>query len=465
MQMTDFHVVTGNGENILYHVPTSTIICITDELAVQIKEGVMSKKTLKNLLNLLADEKEFKIPEYKINEGPRLGNLVFLTTEKCNLRCKYCYQNGSTHYHSNTESGFALKDYLNTLQFILKKYPMGVDNIKFFGGEPLLEIKIIKEFVENCTKRFSEMRLKLPKFSIMTNATLFTEEIIGFFNEYNFGVGISIDGPKAINDLARVSAEGFSVFDRVKESLKMMKGKRNFIVGIEATVHRGHILNYKEGDARKWLEELIELGVDDVMFVPVESDNLGLMLDESMKETYQSICKEMVDFWFEELIKDDCKLVSWNIINMINGITSKKFIEDCSAGRNSLLATSRGDIYPCQLFYDSKGYRMGSINSNSEENFELTDEIKKVSNVIRLETEECKKCHVRNLCEAWCKGINYSVTGNILATLQPRCWMTKANFDGVISNLVSLKNQPEKYKTFVTNIKSIILKYAKTNIM
>ena len=45
---------------------------------------------------------------------------------------------------------------------------------------------------------------KVADFSITTNGTLLTDEVIDFFQKYRFGITVSIDGPKDIQDKRRL---------------------------------------------------------------------------------------------------------------------------------------------------------------------------------------------------------------------------------------------------------------------
>ncbi len=60
--------------------------------------------------------------------------------------------------------------------------------------------------------------------SIVTNATLITNDIINQFKQYDISVGISIDGTKAINDKNRKFKNTYkSVYDRVVSSIDLLK--------------------------------------------------------------------------------------------------------------------------------------------------------------------------------------------------------------------------------------------------
>ena len=96
----------------------------------------------------------------------------------CNLHCKYCH----------AES--------NSIQFnpailpVLRGLPLKF--LAFGGGEPLLYWNYIKQTVEYLGKGI--------RYRIVTNGTMFTHEIVDFFNAYNFYVFISLDGLHSTRD-------------------------------------------------------------------------------------------------------------------------------------------------------------------------------------------------------------------------------------------------------------------------
>ena len=63
-------------------------------------------------------------------------------------------------------------------------------------------------------------------YSITTNATLLTDEIIDFFKQYEVEVTISLDGPKEIHNSKRIAAiDGRGSFEQVIKSLKKIKSR------------------------------------------------------------------------------------------------------------------------------------------------------------------------------------------------------------------------------------------------
>ena len=76
--------------------------------------------------------------------------------------------------------------------------------------------------MKKCLKYATEKnKNKKLYFSFTTNAVLMTEEIAKELAQYeNFGVLVSIDGPREVHDLYRVDVSGKGTFDRALRGLR-----------------------------------------------------------------------------------------------------------------------------------------------------------------------------------------------------------------------------------------------------
>ena len=66
-------------------------------------------------------------------------------TEKCNLKCKYCMPNGFCSINSNELSDEQIKNIVKAL------LSLGINKIRFTGGEPLIRKNVIELLDEVCT--------------------------------------------------------------------------------------------------------------------------------------------------------------------------------------------------------------------------------------------------------------------------------------------------------------------------
>ena len=122
----------------------------------------------------------------------------------CNIACTYCYDYDPVREHARIDVEF-VKSVITQL--------LGDDkqlNIVFHGGEPLMHMKAITAVVDFCRSKVD------PScditFGIQTNGLLLAERHIDYFQRHEFDIGVSLDGPLALNDKARVDHRGRGTF-------------------------------------------------------------------------------------------------------------------------------------------------------------------------------------------------------------------------------------------------------------
>lgn len=145
---------------------------------------------------------------------PHVQAFRIVLTEKCNLRCAECFV---------TKNAGELRTMSpETLERIIREtIPYGLHQkivYHFFGGEPLLRFDYITRAIVLVEEAIATGKMQRPVYTITTNATLVSEEIIAFFKKHRFKVGVSIDGPQDINDKLRVYGSGAGTYQDVKQN-------------------------------------------------------------------------------------------------------------------------------------------------------------------------------------------------------------------------------------------------------
>jgi uncharacterized protein len=152
-------------------------------------------------------------------------NIVFKISERCNLKCDYCYFffGGDETWKSHPPlvprkvvddlGAFSLRaaseHKLETIQLI------------FHGGEPLLMSQ--PRFAEMCeTLRGYEQGFRF-NFGLQTNGVLVDDGWIDLFEKHQVSAGLSLDGPQVINDLHRLDLKGRSSYDATVAGLRRMQ--------------------------------------------------------------------------------------------------------------------------------------------------------------------------------------------------------------------------------------------------
>lgn len=163
----------------------------------------------------------------------KLLNIVLKTVERCNLNCSYCY-----FFNSLDQSYLYRPKFISTatidniIDFICKGIEdLGLEEIiiSFHGGEPLMQPK--NDF-KLMLKRFDSLSSRVRiNYTTQTNATLVNRNWIDLLNEYNVGVGVSIDGPKHFNDKYRLDHYGNGSYDAVLRGIELLMTGLNKLPG------------------------------------------------------------------------------------------------------------------------------------------------------------------------------------------------------------------------------------------
>ena len=194
-----------------------------------------------------------------------LSTVILNVTTGCNLGCGYCYKEDL-----NAPSAARRMEYETAVRSIDLLFSEGHArdrvNVVFFGGEPLSNIGLIRQVVDYAEAK-GQAEGKIVDFSLTTNATLLTPEIVDYLDAHRFGIAVSIDGPKAYHDLRRRTVGGKGSYDVVAEKVRMLLGRyKSRPVGARVTLTAGvtDILAI-----HRHLKD--ELGFAEVGFAPVTS--------------------------------------------------------------------------------------------------------------------------------------------------------------------------------------------------
>jgi uncharacterized protein len=168
------------------------------------------------------------------NSNNFMPNYVTLfLTNKCNLRCKYCYACGGEADNAIIDINIA-KEAIN---FVISNAVN--NNQKLFGigfhggGEPTIAWEALKNCVSHAKKQSKIRGLKL-NLSIATNGILSQKKVSYIIHNFN-SLSLSIDGFREVHNFQRPLVNGKGSFDKVISTIKALE-KANFLFGIRATV-------------------------------------------------------------------------------------------------------------------------------------------------------------------------------------------------------------------------------------
>ena len=272
----------------------------------------------------------------------------------CNLRCRYCFADEGA-YHAERE--FMSEETAKAaIDFLLKNSGnRRVLEVDFFGGEPLMCLKTIKNVVAYARERGAKAGKKFL-FTTTTNALLLDDDAIDFFNREMENVVLSIDGRKEVHDAVRKTVNGKGSFDYVIDNIKKfvsMRGNKSYYV-------RG-TFTAKNLDFSKDVIFLAEQGFDSISLEPVVTDIPDLAIKP---EHLNVICAEYENLLKKYLEKYDCgkgfNFFHFNV-DLEGGVCLQKKVSACGAGNEYFSVVPNGDIYPCHQFAGESEFLMGNV--------------------------------------------------------------------------------------------------------
>ncbi|MGL5545792.1 MAG: radical SAM protein, partial [Tannerellaceae bacterium] len=156
-----------------------------------------------------------------------LPQLTLEVTNACNLKCKYCgYGELYCGYDSRNNEMLSEEKVFRLLEYLHKGWSMSNSfhkktYISFYGGEPLLNMALIKKVVKWIQDH------PLPQcdfvFTMTTNGLLLSQ-YLDYLVEFDFKLLVSLDGDCS-NNAYRVDFGEKSSFERVFENVKLAQQK------------------------------------------------------------------------------------------------------------------------------------------------------------------------------------------------------------------------------------------------
>lgn len=327
-------------------------------------------------------------------------------TNRCNLRCRYCY-----HFESAEDAGkdLSLEEWF---RFFDELKRCAVMNLTLAGGEPFIR-EDLREFIDGIVK--NRMR-----FSILSNGTLITDEMAVYLKstkrcDY---VQVSIDGSVPMTHDA---CRGQGSFVRAVNGIRALR-RHGVPVAVRVTIHRKNVHDL-EGVARLLLEDL---GLPN--FSTNSASHLGLCRKNA--EQVQLTAEERT-VAMEVLLKLTARYNGrisatagplaeargWLEMEDasqrgIPSMAGKGSLTGCGVARDSLAVRPDGVVVPCTML---PHIELGRINEDSVQAvWQNHPRLKALRNRHLIPLSRfafCEGCEYINYCAGSCPGLAYTLTG------------------------------------------------------
>jgi uncharacterized protein len=144
--------------------------------------------------------------------------LVLKVASRCNLNCSYCfmYNLGDETWRGQPAvmSREVLDATLARVRSHCQRHGLERFHLILHGGEPLLAGEAFLGELMAAARRVLLPEVQ-PMVRVQTNGTLLTTSMSQVLHRLGIQVGVSLDGPRAVNDRHRLDHAGRSSYDRV----------------------------------------------------------------------------------------------------------------------------------------------------------------------------------------------------------------------------------------------------------
>lgn len=333
----------------------------------------------------------------------------------CNLACRYCFAEEGEY--KGDRSLMSAEVGKKALDFLIANSGNRVNlEVDFFGGEPLMNMDVVKEIVAY-GRELEKTNNKKFRFTMTTNGVLLNDEIMEFLNKEMSNVVLSIDGRKEVHDLMRPTQNGKGSYDIILpkfQKFAKLRGKKSYYV--RGTFTRNNL------DFCEDVLHMADLGFDEISIEPVvaeEGESYAIQEEDLPKifEQYDLLAKEMV-----KREKEGKGFTFFHyMIDLTGGPCVAKRLSGCGSGTEYLAVTPWGDLYPCHQFVGEDDFLLGNVYDGIQKK-ELVDEFKGCNVYTK---EKCKKCFARFYCSGGCAANSYKFHGTLNDAYDIGCEMER----------------------------------------
>ena len=320
-------------------------------------------------------------------------------TERCNRRCRHCYQDG----HPTRE--LPLDDLLTILdrmdQALHKWDRQG--SLSLTGGEPFVRKAELFSLMDRADHLDS-----FAYYDILTNGSLVSDDVLEELKSHGKlrRVQVSLEGSSpARNDAIR----GEGSFDETLRAIQAMK-RHGIIVSVMTTISR---LN--SSDIPALLKLLQGEGVDTFALERLVPEGSGQGLQDQILSP-DEIQRLYEDIYQMAIQSDGTRVLLYRPLFAQIAPEDPTVGALCSAGNNALTVMPDGTAYPCRRLPIPIG------NVLSDGLFSIwynSDVLWKIRNPENL-GGKCRGCDLLANCRG-CRAMAYACSGNYMAE-DPQCW-------------------------------------------
>jgi uncharacterized protein len=339
------------------------------------------------------------------------AQIVFEVTDFCNLNCSYC---GLGELYENTDSrnskNINIHSAINLLKYV---FELRDDKdtqrlvIGFYGGEPLLNIRFIKQIVEVVHSLKAEKELEIG-YIMTTNATLI-DKYIDFLVANNFRTLVSLDGNEENNSYRIFRKNNKNSFSKIIENIDMIQ--RDYPEYFDSNINFNAVLHDRNSVKSVYefiynryhkIPQISPLNPNDV---DPDKEDIFKNMRHSVRESETEYIKEKDNLLPHNMIQPYKESISFlkylSVNSYISNIVSSTHNEDtyfpsstCLPFQKKIFLTTSNKLLPCEKI--SSKYSMGEVGENVI--IDVNEIAKKYSSFYEHLEKVCRHCYLYRFC-------------------------------------------------------------------
>ena len=428
MNMSNFYVFKNNkSEEFIYSGLTNLILEYNDRVKKMFSEPTKDEELRKLLFDEAKENQSF--------EKRTFDSLVLFVTNQCNLECTYCFERAN---NLNDIKKMDLETLENTIIYFLDNFDHpSVIRICFFGGEPLLNMPLLKNSIPLFNDIANKYQVRFA-YGLATNGTIMNDDLLDFIIENDISIQVGMDGLEATHNLYRKFIDGQDTYQRVVSNVRKLSKYCEVSARITLTDLSMDLI-------RTYLE-LNDIGFSEVKMEYVSNKNFNN--NQSLDEFSTNL--ELFANYFIENIQQK-KLINFAVFMMYLKkihLGSRRNYFPCRAGVSHYTVATDGSIYLCHRFNNFSEYKCGDIyhGLDNEKRLAFLYDHQKFNRL----NNKCKNCWAQSVCGGTCYHASYTNSGDTRRINDLYCEYRKLIFAKVLYIYASLN---EEEKAFINNMR------------
>lgn len=411
----DNHIFAYEGKEILYQVQTGTFFEI-DGLVQNILMLAQQEESKEEIIAALSDQYDFQeileviggleahdilsftpssppedVPVLSRRDSSAPIDVTIHIAHGCNIKCTYCFALGGSY--GEKPSMMTFETARQTVDWLINESAAaGKCNITFFGGEPLLNLGLMKQIVPYARAEAAQRDIEIT-FGITTNGTLLSGEALAFIMKEDIGIVVSLDGDAETHNRIRTFHDGSDTYDVIAENTLKAAAERPDKVKVRAT------MTSKNLDMNGIAGHLSQFGTSRVeVAATIEHPKSPTAIREEHVPELKKHLKIRSQAELAGYLNGDPQPHAYFGERIQKVLNPRKREYGCGGGKTFFGVSADGSIYFCSAFASIPEFKMGDV-------FTGIDPEKKARFDRDLHIDNrtsCKTCWARNLCGGGC---------------------------------------------------------------